>query len=47
MIEDIVYQDIQFFEMEIDDAAITYPMVILFGNIDSTDIIQTERITII
>jgi hypothetical protein len=46
MIEDIVFQDVQYYELQMDSIGIKYPMGILFGSVNSTDIIQTERITI-
>ena len=48
MIEDIVFQEVQYFELKMNAATqITYPIGIIFGSIGATDIVQTERISIL
>lgn len=48
MIDDIVFEGVKFFELKMNDASgISYPVAIIFGTIGSTDIIQTESISII
>lgn len=48
MIDDIVFQEVQYFELQMDTISqITYPMGIIFGSVSSIDIIQTERISIL
>lgn len=46
MIIDIVFDGIQYYELVMDKIPTSYPMVILFGLDNSTDIIKTESITI-
>ena len=46
MIDDITFYGVQYFEIEIDQLDIMYPISIIFGSDNSLDIIQTERIMI-
>jgi len=47
MIEDIVFESIQYFELQTDTIGIYYPIAILFGGIGSTDIVKTENVIIV
>ena len=47
MIEDIVFDIIKYFEIQMEiEEDITYPMVIIFGDIGSSDIIEIEKVSI-
>lgn len=47
MIDDIVFYINKYFEIQMDsEEDISYPMVIIFGSVNSSDIIETERISI-
>jgi hypothetical protein len=48
MIEDIVFENVQYYELQLDSTAtISYSMAIVFGSGSVTDIIPTEIISII
>lgn len=47
MIEDIIFDSIQYFELQTDNIGIYHPISILFGDVGSIDIVKTETITII
>jgi hypothetical protein len=47
MIDDIVFDGTQYFEIQMDSITIQYPMVIMFGSDDSTNIILTEIVSIL
>lgn len=45
MIDDIVYDEVQYFEMKMEDENY-FPNLIIFGSYDSTDIELIESISI-
>lgn len=47
MIDDIVFEGSQYFELQMDTMTVQYPMVIMFGSDDSTNIILTEIVSIL
>jgi hypothetical protein len=49
MIDDIVFQDIQYIEIKTSDIGVTSPNIIIYGNYDSTELTESgqgESITI-
>ena len=47
MIEDIVFENVQYYELLLDQSGIFYSIAIIFGSDNVTDIIPTEIISII
>jgi hypothetical protein len=41
MIDDIVFQDVQYVEIKVDSITVQSPTIIIFGADDSTDYVQT------
>jgi len=47
MIDDIIFEGVQYYELQLDSTTISYSMAIIFGSDIVSDIIPTEIVSVI